>query len=228
MCGCGGTEAQRDRGSEQRPRGKEDVGGPGPQPERCPRQQKPEAEEARVALVPLPSSLLVFPKTQGENNSLLKSTNLLVPSWGSLPHPTQANKAAVSSRSPGNGQPAPAAPPAPARQLRGSSGRPNPVPGTETCPQRQNPLSLERGNAARGRLGLSQSMWEQVCACAGEFLQLKPNAAQTDSRVSSRSIFCGEDLCRERRLRVFSVLSEELAWGGTVAGDGSRTSCTLC
>ena len=71
-------------------------------------------------------------------------------------------------------------------------------------------------------------MWEQVCACAGVFLQLKPNAAQTDSRVSSRFIFCGGYLCRERRLRVLSVLSEELAWEGTVAGDGSHTSCTLC
>lgn len=45
------------------------------------------------AHLPLP-----FQKTQGENNNLFKSTNLLVPSWGSLPHRTQADKAAVSSR----------------------------------------------------------------------------------------------------------------------------------
>jgi len=96
---CEGPRAQQDEGSELWPHGMEEVGGPGAQAGRGPQQQNLEAEDARLGLMPLPSSPLVFPKAQGEKTNFLKSTNLLVPSWGSLPHRTQANKAAVSTQS---------------------------------------------------------------------------------------------------------------------------------
>lgn len=161
-----------------------------------------------------PARLLFFPKTQDENNSLLKSTNLLVPSWGSLPHRAEAGRAAGPSRSPGTGRGCPA-----------SSLRPGRILGTETRPSRKtrSALNMERG---AGTAGAEPGAWE--LACAGAFLQLKPNAAQTDSRASAPSTFCGGDPCRERRLPALSVLSGELAWGGTAAGDGSHTSRTLC
>lgn len=152
--------------------------GLGVQPGRCPRQQKLQAEEARVVLMPLPGSPLVFPKTQGENNSPLKSTNLLVPSWGSLPHCAGANKGSVSSWSPGTGSS-----PGLTTCSHPEPWLSQPIQGTEVCPAAQ-PAGLERERQAGAEPGCVGA------GVLGVFLQLQPNTAQTDSRESSASISC--------------------------------------
>lgn len=173
--------------------------GLGVQPGRCPRQQKLQAEEARVVLMPLLGSPLVFPKTQGENNSLLKSTNLLVPSWGSLPHWARANKASVSSWSPGTGSQ-----PWPRHLLPPRSLLSQPHPGTEVCP----------GSTAEA-LGLSQAAWEQVwwgcfSISSPTLLKLTAGKALLPSPVPGEAAPCARCLVRR------AALGRNSCWGWLV------------
>lgn len=128
------------------------------------RQKKP-GWISRLCPAPPP---LFFPKTQGENNSLLKSTNLLGAKLGEPPTPHTGKQSRCVL--PEQGQPAPAAPPAPTPRVCGfpaSSGRPNPILGTETCPgsKTRSALNVKRG---AGRVGAEpECVGAGVCVCGG-------------------------------------------------------------